>query len=188
MIEIDEIISNAEYCADVYERMNKAIHPALQVSDYKRYAEDHGQLAEWLKDYKRLKEQEPCDDAISRAQAIYVASGYCHPANVARELEKLPSVKPAEIKEPCEDCISRQAVIELAKKGALISNRNYESVCKAINALPPVTPQSKTGYWIDKHIRGSIEPYCSVCGDSVDTIYHYNYCPNCGAKMKEAEE
>ena len=27
------------------------------------------QLAEWLKDYKRLKEQEPCDDAISR-QAV----------------------------------------------------------------------------------------------------------------------
>jgi hypothetical protein len=27
------------------------------------------QLAEWLKDYKRLKEQEPCEDAISR-QAV----------------------------------------------------------------------------------------------------------------------
>ncbi len=59
MIEIDEIISNAEYCADVYERMNKAMPPALQVSDYKRYAEDHRQLAEWLRDYKRLKEREP---------------------------------------------------------------------------------------------------------------------------------
>ena len=39
-------------------------------------------------------EQEPCEDAISRKQAIYVASGYCHPANVARELAKLPSVNP----------------------------------------------------------------------------------------------
>lgn len=57
MIEIDEIISNAEYCADVYERMNKAIHPALQVSDYKRHAEDHRQLAEWLKELKQLREQ-----------------------------------------------------------------------------------------------------------------------------------
>lgn len=67
---LDEIISNAEYCADVYEKMNKAIHPALQVSDYKRHAEDHRQLAGWLKDYKRLKEQEPCDDAISRQSVL----------------------------------------------------------------------------------------------------------------------
>ena len=37
-------------------------------------------------------EQEPCEDAISRKQAIYVASGYCHPANVAKELAKLSSV------------------------------------------------------------------------------------------------
>jgi hypothetical protein len=57
MIEIDEIISNAEYCVDVYERMDKAIHPALQVSDYKRHAEDHRQLAEWLKELKQLREQ-----------------------------------------------------------------------------------------------------------------------------------
>ena len=57
MIEIDEIISNTEYYADVYERMNKAIHPALQVSDYKRHAEDHRQLAEWLKELKQLREQ-----------------------------------------------------------------------------------------------------------------------------------
>lgn len=39
-------------------------------------------------------EQEPCENAISRAQAIYVASGYCHSANIAKELEKLPSVIP----------------------------------------------------------------------------------------------
>lgn len=35
---------------------------------------------------------EPCD-AISRADAIRVASGYCHPANVAKELAKLPSAQ-----------------------------------------------------------------------------------------------
>lgn len=31
-------------------------------------------------------------DCISRADAIRVASGYCHPSNVAKELAKLPSV------------------------------------------------------------------------------------------------
>lgn len=39
-------------------------------------------------------EQEPCDDAISRQAAIYVASGFCHPANIADELAKLPPVNP----------------------------------------------------------------------------------------------
>ena len=43
---------------------------------------------------------EPCD-AISRADAIRVASGYCHPANVAQELAKLPSVQPDN---SCDGC------------------------------------------------------------------------------------
>ena len=40
-------------------------------------------------------EQEPCDDAISRAEAIRIASGYCHFSNIPKELEKLPSVQPS---------------------------------------------------------------------------------------------
>ena len=34
------------------------------------------------------------DDLISRQAAIYIASGYCHPANIAQELAKLPSAEP----------------------------------------------------------------------------------------------
>lgn len=34
------------------------------------------------------------DDCISRQAAIYVASGFCHPSNVAKELAKLPPVTP----------------------------------------------------------------------------------------------
>ena len=34
------------------------------------------------------------DDLISKQAAIRVASGYCHPANIAKELEKLPSAQP----------------------------------------------------------------------------------------------
>ena len=44
---------------------------------------------------------EPCEDTISRADAIRVASGYCHPANVAQELAKLPSVQPDN---SCDGC------------------------------------------------------------------------------------
>lgn len=43
-----------------------------------------------------LSTREQTEDTISRKQAIYIASGFCHPANVADELAKLPSVKPQE--------------------------------------------------------------------------------------------
>lgn len=36
-----------------------------------------------------------------------------------------------------EDTISRGAVLDLARKGVLVSNDNFESVCKAINDIPP---------------------------------------------------
>ena len=42
------------------------------------------------------------DDCISRKAAIRVASGYCHPANIVKELEKLPSAQPEII--TCEHC------------------------------------------------------------------------------------
>ena len=41
-------------------------------------------------------EQQPCEDAISRTDAIRVASGYCHWSNIPKELGKLPSVSVAE--------------------------------------------------------------------------------------------
>lgn len=36
----------------------------------------------------------PCSDTISRADAVRVASGYCHPSNIAKELAKLPPAQP----------------------------------------------------------------------------------------------
>lgn len=33
-------------------------------------------------------------DTIYRQDAIDIASGYCHPANIAKELMKLPSAEP----------------------------------------------------------------------------------------------
>ena len=40
-----------------------------------------------------------------------------------------------------KEAIYRQDVLDLAKKGVLISNGSYKSVCKAINELPPVNLQ-----------------------------------------------
>ena len=50
-----------------------------------------------------LLKQQPCEDCISREQAVYVASGYCEPQNIADELRKLPSVTPQPYKAESED-------------------------------------------------------------------------------------
>ena len=42
------------------------------------------------------------DDQISRQAAIRVASGYCHPANIVKELEKLPPAQPELPWIPCK--------------------------------------------------------------------------------------
>ena len=49
---------------------------------------------EFFREVANMLEQQPCEDAISRADAVQVASGYCHPANIAKELAKLPPVTP----------------------------------------------------------------------------------------------
>lgn len=50
---IDRYTNNAEY-----ERTHGSLHGCLEFR----------QLAEWLKDYKRLLEQQPCDDAVSKKE------------------------------------------------------------------------------------------------------------------------
>lgn len=67
-------------------------------------AEEHRQLAEWLKDYKRLKEQDPCENTIDRSAALDAISriGLCKcstneiqaVSECLRAVESLPSVTP----------------------------------------------------------------------------------------------
>lgn len=45
----------------------------------------------------QLSKEDATSDCISRQDAIRIASGYCHQANIAKELKKLPSVQPAEL-------------------------------------------------------------------------------------------
>ena len=88
-------------------------------------------------------EQQPCTDAISRAEAIKVASGFCHWSNIPKELEKLPSVNP----KPCEDAISRQAVLDgLASIAKAKARSDAQKILMGrtmffVEQLPSVTPQ-----------------------------------------------
>ena len=68
---LEEAIKHCEEVADANERTCKA-KPHANLESYLECATQHRQLAEWLKDYKRLLEQKPCDDGnlISRQAAI----------------------------------------------------------------------------------------------------------------------
>lgn len=80
---LEEAIKHAEEVAKEQDKLCKRYDDAsgytrshnkdIRTTDAKRCeecAEEHKQLVEWLKDYKRLLEQQPCDDAISREDTL----------------------------------------------------------------------------------------------------------------------
>ena len=165
------------------------------------------------KDYDALRmarkalEQEPCEDAISRSDAIRVASGYCHWSNIPKELAKLPSVNPIQ----CEDVISRQAAIDaieneqkkIMRSDWAIDQAKFSAMSeiRALIADLPSVSTEKTGRW--KKIKSGDKTFpesivCSRCGWENSYISKWDrnnnplsktfkttrYCPNCGAKMR----
>ena len=93
------------------------------------------------------------------------------------------------------DTISRQAAIDAAALSAAEWDGMYVqdingSIRKALEDLPSIQPERKTGYWIPvTHSRGGHE--CNRCHDYAPSYqngdeYLANYCPHCGAYMKGA--
>ena len=87
----------------------------------------------------------------------------------------------------CEDCISRQAAIDALSKGEGCGN-----VCsRAIKNLPSVSPARPKGKWNKAGTGGAAyNPYylykCSNCGNLKEEPIS-NFCPKCGADMKQSE-
>lgn len=104
------------------------------------------------------------------------------------------------------DIISRQAAIDEIDEGAELIRRVLdnmelvggerskfawglgllESCIDALNELPSVQPERKTGEWIEHnpHKWGlGIIFECTECGYEVD-CEEPNFCPNCGADMR----
>jgi hypothetical protein len=98
-------------------------------------------------------------------------------------------------REPCDDAVSRsQALKELEESAKYHANDSREEMLlrrdrDIIKALPPVTPVRPKGHWIMTSdylttAYGSVDYVkCSCCGE--DSLEEGNYCPNCGAEMRE---
>lgn len=97
-------------------------------------------------------------------------------ANLMDVIEKGASL----INTDCEDVISRQAVLDICGK---YNGQGYAwaIIQGNVEQLPSVTPQPKTGTWIEHSDEIGKWYECDQCytawGGPV------NYCPNCGAKM-----
>ena len=104
-----------------------------------------------------------------------------------------------------DDLISRQAVLNKIKEVCFSkewipfrvdkgSNGQRDLIIDYIKNLPSITPQPKTGHWIEKDgYDGDTYYDCSECGESWATIEgtpwdnEWDYCPSCGAKMTGSE-
>lgn len=136
---LDEVIKRYTDNAE-YERTHGNLQGCLEFRE----------LADWLKELKQLREQQPC-----------------------------------------EDCISRKDV--LAMKGFFRDEDGvlaYAVPTGNILRLKPVTPTRPTGKWIDiQYFKADdtyYRPKCPFC--SVEPKEYSNYCPNCGADMRESED
>ena len=99
--------------------LDEAIKHAEEVAEEKRCekcGEEHRQLAEWLKELKQLRKQEPCDDTVSReAVKELFQEGSVMGMYHFLGIDELPSVTPAR------------------KKGKwIVLKDEYGDICEAI--------------------------------------------------------
>ena len=75
--------------------------------------------------------------------------------------------KPKQKSEPCTDAVSRQAVLDINEShhGQMPNHINHQ-IWQEIKDLPPVTPQPKTGRWIEDEQQVHVVKtyHCSECG------------------------
>lgn len=109
--------------------------------------------------------QQPCEDAISRAEVKKIAKEmYLEVANMKLDVNTI------------SDCIS------------YTSSKCREVLERKLQALPSVTPKQKTGKW---KVLGYDDPLvrlykCPECHMKI--TLKFKYCPNCGTKMENQDE
>lgn len=117
---------------------------------------------------------------MTREEARNVLANYRQPEPIRYDVnevyEALDMALEALEQEPCEDAISRQSV------KAYVYHRTSYPFKDYVDMLPSVTPQPKTGHWIDREVYDADRWKCSECGRTEQ--YQETFCPNCGAKME----
>jgi hypothetical protein len=153
----------------------------------------------WEMQYSKcplVEVQEPCENDKGCSNCMYSGRPtYKSPCAECRDnsqWEMKPISRSHENGTECEDAVSRKAAIEavmdLCKHYTLTKSVNHphvDFVIEALQDLPPVTPKRKTGEWIHSDFSHEFL-YCSECGRG--RYFCSNFCPNCGADMRQREE
>lgn len=91
-----------------------------------------------------------------------------------------------------DDLISRQAAIDIFDDyNVSVENGELEAYSrdrKMLCDLPSAQPERKTGKWLSENRTMDAFWVCSVCGfpsEAHAANIIYNYCPNCGADMRD---
>ena len=123
-----------------------------------------------------FKGSEIHDDIIRRDEATMalaeILSAPTIEAEPARKLEMFEADR-KKCEEWCKDC-------EHIEMCAWYPFRGCD-----FRLLPKPEQEVRRGRWEEDTSRGSYSIYCSYCGSHKETICPSNYCPSCGAYMRE---
>ena len=83
-----------------------------------------------------------------------------------------------------EDMLDYEELTEINRVNIQFDKDCKQNAINLLNHTPTIEP--KKGRWIDKSngIEGAWN-YCSVCGEQAIDLY--DFCPNCGADMREGD-
>lgn len=170
-MKLDEAIKHAEEVVESCEIGNPKKRSKLKC------ASEHRQLAEWLKELKAYKEQEPCEDAISREAALEAIltriPDFCggdEGGNLigrnetASYIRNLPSVTPKQ----------KKGKFKLVQRG-----KHIDLCCSNCGAVR--IKDIAYNYPTDE--LSKMEDFKNLLKHS-----EMSYCPYCGAKITESEE
>ena len=141
--EVADVLEQ-EPCEDAVSREYLVEHiKACWNNGRPRYSPNLSELLSWIDDVPFVQSKPiECEDAISRADAVKVASGYCHPSNIAEELAKLPPVYPK------------------PKTGHWFYDKSIENWrCSECNEVPKTMGYCGSANFMAKHFK-----FCNHCG------------------------
>lgn len=145
----------------------EAIKLLTQYIDYDAETPNYYEMEKACRVAIKALKQEPCEDCISRIEAINAISH----AEVSFQVESELNFEnyKREVQEIADGILKGQV--------------------KALSDLPSVQPIKPKGEWIDNHSRDFTRTMvCSICkNEAISNEWDYvltKFCPNCGSDMR----
>ncbi len=169
---IEEAIQLNEEKGEKYKVLSLAHEPYLiqDAHQYSRCSNEYFQIAEWLKELKRLREERAVAPDINVGTMVYRQAA----------IDALCSVCGV-------DCDKSKFVYDGKQEDQVILCPEHY----ALTQLPSAQPERKTGKWLPDNRPGGGFWVCSCCkfpSEAFAADKLYKYCPVCGCRMEEGDQ